>query len=114
MIKYKVRNEELDMIKIYQISSKTLDKIYPQSPFMYGMGDNKFFDLKKNLDNYEHVADIDAKDLDEAFEIGNIGPDNKIMKWKNMHSLSVGDILEVSPGEKFIVARFGFDKVEAA
>jgi hypothetical protein len=31
-----------------------------------------------------------------------------------MHSLSVGDILEVSPGEKFIVARFGFDKVEAA
>ena len=47
MIKYKVRNEELDMIKVYQISSETLDKIYPQSPFMYGRGENKFLISRK-------------------------------------------------------------------
>jgi hypothetical protein len=112
MIKYKVRNEELDMIKVFQVTDQ--EAIHPKCTFTYGMGDIGWDPLVEgNLDKYEHVADLDAKDLNEAFEIGNIGPEHKITRYSDrIHSLSVGDILEVD-GVKHIVARFGFDRLAA-
>jgi len=96
------------MIKVFQLDSY---KILPQSPTFYGMKDKKLFDLDKHMDDYEHTATIDTNDLDEAFEIGNIGPIGKINQVSSkFHSLSVGDILELD-SEKYIVASFGFDKL---
>lgn len=63
-------------------------------------------------DFYEHVADIEANNLDDVFEVGNIGPEERITRFKPMHSVSVGDIVENELGERFVVAKFGFELVE--
>ena len=100
------------MIKVFQVTDQ--EAIHPKCTFTYGMGDIGWDPLVEgNLDKYEHVADIAGDNLNEAYEIGNIGPEVFIKRYKDMHSISVGDILEVD-GVKHIVARFGFDKVEAA
>ena len=60
-------------------------------------------------DFYEHVADLDTSDLDAAFEIGNIGPEDKITRRAPMHSVSVGDILEDDRGFLHMVKSVGFE-----
>jgi len=96
------------MIKVYQIPSgvRQDNNIFP---FMYGMG----FDVNANLDKYVHVADLDADSLNEAFEIGNIGPEDRYTRYARMHSVSVGDILVEETGQAHIVASFGFDEIES-
>jgi hypothetical protein len=93
------------MISVYQIKKDEAKKLYPDTPFTYGIGK---FDPLANLSKYELVADLDVETLDEAYEIGNIGPENKITRYKAMHSVSVGDIL-VDDGVASIVGNFGFD-----
>ena len=100
------------MYRVYQIPSKTLEEIHPQSPFMYGKGDNKFFDLMANIQHYKHVANLHVETLDEAFEVGNIGPEEKYTRFAPMHSVSVGDILISDSGSTYVVASFGFDLIE--
>lgn len=60
---------------------------------------------------YEHVADLATNDLDQAFEIGNIGPEDKITRRAPMHSVSVGDVLILEDGSAHIVKPFGFEVV---
>jgi len=97
------------MIKVYQIPSKVTEtqKIFP---FSYGMDK---FNIREHLDKYVHVADLDANTLDEAFEIGNVGPEEKYTRYARMHSVSVGDILVEETGQAHIVASFGFDELES-
>ena len=98
------------MIKVYQIQDQ--EALPPACTFTYGMPVSSAFKPGDHLDKYVHVADLDAKTLNEAFEVGNIGPEEKIVRHSDsIHSLSVGDILEVD-GEKFIVARRGFDSLK--
>ena len=98
------------MIKVYQIQAQAA--LHPACTFTYGMPVSSAFKPGDHLDKYVHVADLDAKTLNEAFEVGNIGPEEKIVRHSDsIHSLSVGDILEVD-GEKFIVARRGFDSLK--
>ena len=97
------------MIKVYQVTAQAHKAMYPDTPFSYGMGS---FDPLKNIQHYEHVADLDAEDLNEAFQIGNIGPEEAYTRYKPMHSVSVGDILVDENNDVHIVASFGFDKLE--
>ena len=100
------------MIKVYQVSSENHKEMYPNTPFSYGIG---MFDPIKNIDKYEHVADLDVADLNEAFEVGNIGPESKYTRHKPMHSISVGDILVESNDGLYItsiVASTGFDVLD--
>lgn len=60
---------------------------------------------------YDHVSNIEANDLDEVYEIGNIGPEDAIERLGRMHSVSVGDIIIDEEGNKFLVASFGFKEV---
>jgi hypothetical protein len=62
-------------------------------------------------DFYEHVADLDVAGLDEAFQVGNIGPEEKITRHAPMHSVSVGDVLVTEFGRAFVVASFGFNQL---
>jgi hypothetical protein len=96
------------MIKVYQVSSENHKEMYPNTPFSYGIGK---FDPIANISKYEHVADLDAQDLNEAFEVGNIGPESKYTRHKPMHSISVGDIL-VDDSKVSIVASCGFDELD--
>jgi len=97
------------MIKVYQVGSEAHKNLYPDTPFSYGMGK---FDPVANIHSYEHVANLDASDLNEAYQIGNIGPEEAYTRFKPMHSVSVGDILVDDEGTVSIVAGTGFDKLE--
>ena len=97
------------MIKVYQVGHEAHKAMYPDSPFTYGMGK---FDPVANIKHYEHVANLDAEDLNEAFQIGNIGPEEAYTRFKPMHSVSVGDILVTEDNVVHIVANYGFDKLD--
>lgn len=95
------------MIKVFQIRDQ--EALYPAVTFTYGMGDFGFKPVE-HIEKYQHVADLDVEDLDQAFEVGNIGPEEKYTRYAPMHSVSVGDILE-KDGVKFVVAPSGFDQL---
>ena len=97
------------MIKVYQVQDQ--EALHPACTFTYGMPVSSAFKPGDHLDKYVHVADFDAKTLNEAFEVGNIGPEEKYTRFSSMHSVSIGDILELD-GEKFIVGRRGFDNLK--
>lgn len=63
------------------------------------------------FEHYSHVANIEATDLEDVFEIGNIGPEEKIGRLDSMHSISVGDIIEDPAGRFFMVDPFGFAEI---
>jgi hypothetical protein len=58
------------------------------------------------------VCEIAATSLNEVFEIGNIGPEHKIVRLDRMHSVSVGDIIQDPTGEFHMVDDFGFNTVQ--
>lgn len=60
----------------------------------------------------EHVADIEAEDLNDVFDVGNIGPEEKITRYKNTTSLSVGNVIVDEDGVANIVCGFGFAEVD--
>jgi hypothetical protein len=60
---------------------------------------------------YSLVAKIEADDLEQVFEYGNIGPESKIERLGSMASISVGDIV-VNPTGTWLCARIGWKKVE--
>lgn len=70
--------------------------------------------LAWKTDLYKLVAEIDAVDLDDVFEIGNIGPEEKIVRKAPMHSVSVGDVIQDKEGKLHIVQSFGFGELLAA
>lgn len=57
---------------------------------------------------YKKVAEIDALSFDHVFEIGNIGPEEKINRNAPMHSISVGDVLVREDGVCKFVDSYGF------
>ena len=65
------------------------------------------------LSAYEEVCAIEAKDLNEVFEIGNIGPESKIERFGRMHSISVGDVIQTEKNELFVVKGLGFERLVA-
>lgn len=60
---------------------------------------------------YKHVATIEAEDLEDVFEVGNIGPEHQIERYAPMHSVSVGDIIRDPEGRTFVVAGIGFTQL---
>ena len=59
-------------------------------------------------DCYTKVAEVVADDLDHVFEVGNIGPEDRITRFEKMTSISVGNIIEDADGSRFAVADVGF------
>jgi hypothetical protein len=60
---------------------------------------------------YKPVCIIEAEDLNGVFEIGNIGPEESITRLAQMHSVSVGDIIEDPEGAQHMVDSFGFKEL---
>lgn len=61
---------------------------------------------------YEPVCTIETADLDGVFQIGNIGPEESITRLAQMHSVSVGDIIEDAAGRRAMVDSFGFREIQ--
>lgn len=57
---------------------------------------------------YTHVANIEAEDYNDCFEVGNIGPEKNIERLDRMHSISVGDVIVSEDGTVAVVAPIGF------
>lgn len=57
---------------------------------------------------YTKVAEVVADDLNHVFEVGNIGPEDRITRLAPMHSFSVGDIIEDAEGNRWMIANVGF------
>ena len=64
------------------------------------------------FDMYKPVAKIKAEDLEQIFEIGNIGPEENIERLDRMHSVSVGDLVfDPNTGIYLYVDSFGFGEL---
>ena len=98
---------------VYQVTREARLAMAPASPFLYGMGEfyTKEMVAGYMMDgSYELVATIEADDLEQVFEIGNIGPEDKINRIADrMASISVGDVIIDENDERYIVAPEGFD-----
>jgi hypothetical protein len=67
--------------------------------------------IEKASGLYVKVAEIDADDFEEVFQIGNIGPEEKITRIDDMHSVSVGDIVKREDGVTKFVAPYSFESI---
>ena len=67
--------------------------------------------IQKASGLYVKVAEIDALGFNDVFEIGNIGPEEKITRFDDMHSVSVGDIIVREDGVTKFVAPYSFEPV---
>jgi len=66
----------------------------------------------ENFQYYDHVANVDTDNMDDAFGLMNMWDDvSKVEKLGPCSSMSVGDILDVD-GKLFRCASFGFDLIE--
>ena len=59
-------------------------------------------------DCYTKVAEVVADDLDHVFEVGAIGPEDRIERFEKMTSISVGNIIEDADGSRWAVMDVGF------
>ena len=66
-------------------------------------------------DEYEFVARIDARSLDEVFRIGNfvcLEDETLRQVFGSMHSISVGDIIHnLDTDTAHVVAKYGFEEI---
>lgn len=105
------------MEKLFTVYQPNLDKFVKDGNFVSREMADKHFKITRgdvtpsDLRNLygTPVCTIKAKNLDEVFEIGNIGPEEKITRLNKMHSVSVGDIIDDSTtGKRYIVSPLGF------
>ena len=94
-------NAEIDMINNGETSPRIkayFDRSWPMSPFK-----------AENFEHYNHVANVDANDMEKAFELMNLWNDeSKVERLGRCSSMSVGDILVMEDGSKYRCASFGF------
>jgi hypothetical protein len=60
---------------------------------------------------YKEVAEIEANDFEDVFEIGNIGPEEHVTRKAPMRSVSVGDVILREDGVCKFVNNIGFGYV---
>jgi len=103
------------MIKVYQIAltdaeidmindGETSDRI---KAYFDRSFEGKF--KAENFQYYTHVATVDTRDMEKAFEYMNLWNSDKVQKiTRVVSSMSVGDILEYN-GQLYYCASFGFE-----
>ena len=106
------------MIKVYQIAltDAEIDMINTgeTSDRIKAYFDRSFEGNFKaeNFQYYTHVATVDTRDMEKAFEYMNLWNSDKVQKiTRAVSSMSVGDILE-SNGQLYRCASFGFTQLE--
>ena len=106
------------MIKVYQIqlTNAEIDMINSgeTSDRIKAYFDRSFEGTFKaeNFQYYTHVATVDTRNMEEAFECMNLWHNDKVQKVTSaVSSMSVGDILEYN-GQLYRCASFGFELLE--
>ena len=110
------------MIKVYQIQLTDAEIAVVNGGGDYTPRIKAYFDRSfessfkaENFQYYDHVANVDTDDMENAFEAMNLWEESiffeDIFKLGRCSSMSVGDILEMEDGSKYRCASFGFDKI---
>lgn len=108
------------MFKVFQIqlTNSEVDAIntigWDATPRTQAYADRSFDSTFKveNFKFYDHVANVDAADLEDAFHLMNLWDDeSKIERLDRCSSMSVGDIIEDADGRLFRCASFGFSAI---
>jgi hypothetical protein len=99
------KGNQMNRYAIFQLSDEN-----PKIRDMYFLNSSEIEEIS---DEYELVGIIRAKNLEQAFTIGNVWAKDRIEIVGDMRSVSVGDILQnLETGETVVVARVGFEKIE--
>ena len=105
------------MEKLFTVYQPNMDKFIKDGNFISPeLADKHFKITNGEITNRDFrnlygtpVCTIMAKSLGEVFQIGNVGPEEKITRLNKMHSVSVGDIVSDSTsGRHYIVSTVGF------
>lgn len=67
--------------------------------------------IENGREFFNKVCVIEAVTFEHVFEIGNIGPNQSIKRFRPMRSVSVGDVIVREDGVSKFVAPFGFGSV---
>lgn len=100
---------------------KTIKVYHANNRFFSKMNSSEFFDeeakaqlIRENFSEFEKVVEFQAQDdytLDDVFRWTNNIEEPWGLKFgieKGMRSTSLGEVIEMWNGAKFMVARFGF------
>ena len=106
------------MIKVYQIQLTDAEYLAVRNngkttPRIQAYLSRSFDSMFKteNFQYYDHVANVDTNDMEEAFALMNLWNDeSKVERLGPCSSMSVGDILDVD-GKLYRCASMGFDEV---
>ena len=113
--KFTVHQIRIDRSVYDQVNQLGQDQAAAQYPQYRACLDMMCYGSKRYIAEYaqfyKRVCIIDAKDLDDVFNIGNIGPEESITRLAPMHSVSVGDIIEDQLGDRYMVDSFGFTRL---
>ena len=115
-MKYKIFQIQLTDAEVAMINANGHDSVPKQKlrlDISMPAGDPIAAMVKEALaaDYYTHVGNITANDLEDVFNVGNIGPEESIERLGRMSSLSVGDVIEDENGVRHVVASFGFEEI---
>ena len=95
---FQIRLSDEDYAKINETGHVSVPKNKARIEIHVATYDDKDISslVREALDRgfYDHVSDIEAADLDDAFRVGNVGPEEAITRHAPMHSISVGDVIE--------------------
>lgn len=108
------------MIKVYQIqlTDEEISLVNAQgwhaTPRTKAFVDRSFDSTfsAENFEHYDHVANVDTDDMEEAFRLMNLWDDESLVETLgSCSSMSVGDILVLENGQRYRCASFGFDLI---
>lgn len=112
-MQYAVYQLHLSRRQIHDINTDGWEKAPPN--FMdIKAGYAKPEQYREAFPEYSHVCDIDAFSLNDVFEVGNIGPVERIHQTETpMSSISVGDLIHAVETDRwYAVAPVGFEHIE--
>ena len=98
---------------VNQYGHEAAIELYPQYEARMKI---QFFGSKNFLtqmsEYFVPVCQIDVDTLDQVFQVGNIGPESKIMRLERMHSVSVGDVIRCNrTNTYYMVDDYGFTQL---
>ena len=115
---FQIRLSDEDYAKINETGHVSVPKNKARIEIHVATYDDKDISslVREALDRgfYDHVSDIEAADLDDAFRVGNVGPEEAITRHAPMHSISVGDVIEDTDTDfrmRWVVLPTGFAPV---
>lgn len=98
-------HNEVNRLNSHDAAARSFPEYKAHLDVTMGKYDNSY------LKHYTHVCTIDANDLEQVFERGNIGPEHCIERHAPMHSVSVGDLVRDPNGVLHLCASMGWKVV---